>query len=85
MSTQGGRKPLRPALILGLDGACFEVLDPLIAAGNRRIRPLALSGRLPTAAEHRPADELPGLVGLPDWARARTSARIESVRARSAA
>jgi len=34
MSTQGGKRVLRAALILGLDGACFEVLDPLIAAGR---------------------------------------------------
>jgi predicted AlkP superfamily phosphohydrolase/phosphomutase len=34
MSTQGGERAIKPALILGLDGACFEVLDPLIAAGR---------------------------------------------------
>jgi len=34
MSTHARNGPLRPALVLGLDGACFEILDPLIAAGR---------------------------------------------------
>ena len=34
MSTRANREALRPALVLGLDGACFELLDPLAAAGR---------------------------------------------------
>jgi len=34
MSTRDGERAIAPALVIGLDGACFEVLDPLIAAGR---------------------------------------------------
>jgi predicted AlkP superfamily phosphohydrolase/phosphomutase len=34
MSTHEAGKAIAPALVLGLDGACFEILDPLIDAGR---------------------------------------------------
>ena len=34
MSTRAGEGERRPVLVLGLDGACFEILDPLLAAGR---------------------------------------------------
>lgn len=34
MSTRTGASERRPALVLGLDGACFEILGPLMAAGR---------------------------------------------------
>jgi predicted AlkP superfamily phosphohydrolase/phosphomutase len=34
MSTQRDGKALSPILVLGLDGACFEILEPLFAAGR---------------------------------------------------
>jgi len=42
MSTRAGGNALRPAPVLGLDGACFEVLNPLFAAGRL---PIPAAGR----------------------------------------